>query len=65
MLPLLGVTMEEKQFVIMSEWMDDGNIIDFLKDRDVNRLQLVCHYSRLLPFVPTDAFRIFTACRHH
>ena len=50
-MPLLGVTMGEKQFVIMSEWMDNGNIIDFLKDRDVNRLQLVCPYFCLLPFV--------------
>ena len=40
-LPLLGVTMEDKRFVMVSEWMKNGNIIDFLKGKNTGRLELV------------------------
>ena len=44
-LPLLGVTMSEDplRFVMVSEWMENGNIIQYLKKRvDADRLELVC-----------------------
>ena len=42
-LPLLGVTMTETRFVMMSEWMTKGNINEFLKtDSTADRLGLVC-----------------------
>jgi len=47
-LPLLGVTLNEHRFALVSEWMENGNINDFIKrDRHVNRTELVCcHWSR-------------------
>ena len=44
-LPLLGVSMAGIQFSMVSEWMDGGNINEFVKvDPDANRLELVgCH----------------------
>jgi len=48
-LPLLGVTMTEHRFVMVSEWMESGNINVFLKAHpDVNRLELVCFSSEVL-----------------
>lgn len=41
-LPLLGARMEDKQFVMVSEWMENGNINEFIKAHDdVNRFELV------------------------
>ena len=41
-LPLVGVTMTEKRFVMVSEWMENGNINTFLRAHpDANRLELV------------------------
>ena len=41
-LPLLGVTMSENRFVMVSEWMENGNVNKFMKGHtDVNRLGLV------------------------
>jgi hypothetical protein len=41
-LPLIGVTMSETQFAMVSDWMVDGNINDFVKAHpDANRLALV------------------------
>ena len=41
-LPLIGVTMTETQFEMVSEWMANGNINDFVKAHpDVDRLGLV------------------------
>ena len=41
-LPLLGVTMTENQFAVVLEWMEDGNINEFLKVHPyANRLDLV------------------------
>ena len=34
--------MRERRFVMISEWMDNGNINEFIKvHRDVNRFELV------------------------
>ena len=46
-LSLLGVTMGDEQFAMVSEWMANGNINEFVKaHRNVNRLELVgsCSY---------------------
>jgi len=41
-LPLIGVTTSETQFVMVSDWMVNGNINDFVRARpDANRLELV------------------------
>ena len=41
-LPLLGVKMEYQQFVMVSEWMENGNINEFVEThKDVNRFELV------------------------
>ena len=46
-LQLLGVTMSETQFAMVSEWMTNGNINDFVKARpDVDRLRLVGFYPK-------------------
>jgi len=48
-LPLLGVTMTRNKFVMVSEWMENGNINVFMKTHpDVNRLELVCFSIGLL-----------------
>ena len=54
-LPLLGVEMTGTRFAIISEWMDNGNINDFVKaNPGVNRLELVgCQ-----PRVPFSSLRI-------
>ena len=42
-LPLLGVSITDNRFVMVSEWMKNGNVNEFLKAHaDVNRLKLVC-----------------------
>ena len=42
-LPLLGVTMTETRFVMVSEWMINGNINEFVKaEINADRLALVC-----------------------
>jgi len=41
-LPLLGVTMEGRLFAMVSEWMVNGNINEFIgAHRDANRFKLV------------------------
>ena len=40
-LPLIGVTMSEIRFVMVSEWMENGNVIQYLKNVDADRVQLV------------------------
>ena len=52
-LPLVGVTMimEKKLFVMVSEWMENGNINEFVKKHaNVNRLELVCFSFKALIF---------------
>ena len=37
-LPLLGVTMSNNHFAMVSEWMADGNIVEFVRAHgDANR----------------------------
>jgi len=51
-LPLLGVTMSGNQFAIVSEWMENGNINEFVKvHTNVNRLELVRSSSEVLALV--------------
>ena len=46
-LPLLGVTMSDTQFAMVSEWMANGNINQFIEaHRDANRFELVLFSSR-------------------
>jgi hypothetical protein len=41
-LTLIGVTMSETQFAMVSDWMGNGNISEFVKAHPVvNRLELV------------------------
>ncbi|KAF9793424.1 kinase-like domain-containing protein [Thelephora terrestris] len=41
-LPLLGVTMDDYHFAMVSEWMINGNINEFIKaNEDVNRFELL------------------------
>ena len=41
-LPLLGVNIERHQLAMISEWMDNGNINEYVKGHEgVNRVQLV------------------------
>ena len=41
-LPLLGVTFTESHFAMVSEWMDNGNVNEFIRiDPDANRTALV------------------------
>ena len=46
-LPLLGVTVSDGYLAMVSEWMTNGNINEFVKThKDVNRFELVgfCFY---------------------
>jgi len=41
-LPLIGVTVSNRRFAMVSAWMENGNINEFVgKDRHVNRIELV------------------------
>ena len=49
-LPLVGVTMTETRFEMVSGWMDNGNINDFVKVHpDVDRFELVGFPFEVLP----------------
>ena len=62
-LPLLGVTLTEQQFAMISEWMEDGNINEFIqKNPNVNFTKLVCTPFELCRFL-TDAFSSLTLRR--
>ncbi|KAF9643032.1 kinase-like protein [Thelephora ganbajun] len=52
-LPLLGVTMTKYQFVMVSEWMGNGNANEFLKksDTNVDRLELLREIARGLIYM--------------
>jgi hypothetical protein len=44
-LPLIGVMMNENEYSMVAPWMDNGNVIEFLKDPEnhqANPLKLVC-----------------------
>ena len=49
-LPLLGVTMGKRLFAMVSEWMVNGNINEFIgAHRDANRFELVSFLSTIDP----------------
>ena len=49
-LPLIGVIMTETQFAMVSEWMANGSINEFVKTNpDANRLGLVSFPTEALP----------------
>ena len=42
-LPALSVTLSEYRFAMVSEWMENGNINEFIrKDQHANGTELVC-----------------------
>lgn len=50
-LPLLGAMLDDHRLCLVSEWMDQGNINDYLRKRqhsEVNRIELVGHGQSLL-----------------
>ena len=50
-LPLIGVTMTETRFAMISDWMVNGNIGDFVRMHpNVNRIRLVGSALRDLLF---------------
>ena len=52
-LPLLGVTMNGNQFAMVSEWMANGNINEFVKmHMDANRFKLVGFRSCCRSYLP-------------
>ena len=56
-LPLLGVMMRERCFVMVSEWMDSGNMNEYIwANRNVNRFELVSCPCCWLRLVPTTIF---------
>ena len=64
-LPLLGVMMNNDQFAMVSEWMVNGNINEFVKmHREANRFKLVgpCSY-RISCLSLTEPFPIAWGCR--
>ena len=51
-LPLLGVTMTDSRFVMVSEWMVKGNIKEFVSTNpNADRLGLVCFSLNIVVFV--------------
>ena len=59
-LPLLGVIMSETQFGMVSEWLPNGNINQFVKTHwDANRFDLVCSPFRFLAsYLVVDGYTI-------
>ena len=52
-LRLIGVTMTKTQFAMVSDWMENGNINEFVKaNPDTNRLELVCFPFKVSPSSP-------------
>ena len=48
-LPFIGVNLERRRLAMVSEWMDHGNISEFVKNHgEVNRVQLVSDCIRSL-----------------
>ena len=58
-MPLLGVSMGGSQFAMVSDWMGNGNINEFVKaHRNVNRFELVGSYScrpQMPLMIPSDS----------
>ena len=61
-LPLLGVTTDKNQLAMISEWMGNGNINEFIKAHwEANSFELVRSHSytwpRLLLIIPPGSSR--------
>lgn len=42
-IPLVGVTVNSRRFAMVSEWMENGNVMEFIgKDQNANRIEFVC-----------------------
>ncbi|KAF9790531.1 kinase-like domain-containing protein [Thelephora terrestris] len=51
-LPLLGVTISEHRFAMVSEWMDNGNIMQYIeKDQHANRPMLLVDVANGLKYL--------------
>jgi len=51
-LPLLGVDLEQHRLAMISEWMDQGNINEFVRSNDgVNRVQLLVEAANGLEYM--------------
>jgi hypothetical protein len=66
-LPLLRVIMSETKFAMVSEWMPNGNINEFVrKHLDANRFELVSVPFRFLPSsLLVDGYVTSVAGRRH
>jgi hypothetical protein len=66
-LPLLGVIMSETRFAMVSKWMPNGNINEFVEAHcDANRFELVSFPFRFTPPpLPVDDYVISVAGRGH
>ena len=61
---LLGVTMTESRLVMVSEWMENGNIVEFTKENpDVARSRLVCFSLEVPSSFITDDYMMGVAGR--
>jgi len=64
-LPFVGVTMTEKLFVMVSEWMGNGDINRFVEANiDADRLELVSFRSRPSYLFVVDDNMTIVAQRH-
>ena len=66
-LPLIGVTMTETKFVMVSDWMVNGNLNEFVEaNPDADRLKLVSSLPlHSLCFVFIGDRMVYLAGRHH
>ena len=56
-LPLIGVMMSERQFAMVSDWMVNGNINDFVKAHPhADRLELVGVSLKVPLSLPASSF---------
>jgi len=54
-LPLIGVTVSNQRFAMVSAWMENGNINEFVgKDQHANRIELVRVFTLDLSWSLTD-----------
>ena len=65
-LPLMGVMMSETQFAMVSDWMGNGNINDYVKAHpEANRLKLVGFQSPSLTVFASSLPMTHPAGRRH
>jgi hypothetical protein len=65
-LPLLGVKIDGKRFIMVSEWMVNGNINQFVEENpDADLLDLVSPFFGLLLPLVSNGYTIHVASRRH